>query len=262
MESSLWLSDMEVCYLDTAPGDEGDKPVLLMLHGWGASKESFAPVVGALEGRYRVIAPDLPGSGKTGEPGKPWTAGDYAFFIQSFIEALGLSVGPYFACGHSHGGRILIKWASLYKGGLKRLILIDSAGLRPQRGPAWYAKVYGYKAGKKLLGAPVLGKLLAPLVRDWLAEAGSADYRLASPLMRRTMSLLLEEDLSRCLPLIKVPTLIFWGDKDEDTPLAMGRKMEKAIPDAGLVVLSPAGHYSYLDQLPSFLATLCYFLEH
>ena len=79
--------------------------------------------------------------------------------------------------------------------------------------------------------------------------------------MRRTMTLLLEEDLSRRLPLIKAPTLIFWGDGDKDTPLALGQRMEKEIPDAGLVLLSPAGHYSYLDQLPVFLRALTFFLE-
>ena len=43
--------------------------------------------------------------------------------------------------------------------------------------------------------------------------------------------------------------LLLWGDRDEDTPLSQGRALEAAIPDAGLVVLEGAGHYSYLDRL-------------
>lgn len=262
MECTITVSGMTINYQDTAPGGEGDKPALLMFHGWGASNETFKPVIEAIEDRYRVIAPDLPGFGKTGEPDRPWTAGDYAEFIQSFIDGLGLSGRSFSACGHSHGGRALIKWASLYQTGLTRLILIDCAGLKPKHGPGWYAKVYGYKAGKKLLGAPVAGRLLKPLARRMTENAGSADYRRASPLMRRTMVLQLEEDLSSCLPLIRVPTLLFWGEQDQDTPLEMGRRMEKAIPDAGLVILSPAGHYSYLDQFPAFIRAFTYFLEH
>jgi pimeloyl-ACP methyl ester carboxylesterase len=68
--------------------------------------------------------------------------------------------------------------------------------------------------------------------------------------------------MSAYLPLIKIPTLIFWGEQDTQTPLADGKKMQREIPDAGIVILSPAGHYSYLDQLPTFLRTLIYFMEH
>ena len=262
MEQRVSVSGIQVYYLDTAPEDEGDKPVLLLLHGWGADGGAYAPVIDALKDDYRLIAPDLPGFGRTGEPDKPWNTGDYAEFIQNLIIRLGLTDRAFSACGHSHGGRVLIKWASLYQSRLDKLILIDSAGLKPRHNPAWYIKVYSYKAGKALLRVPGLGALLAPLAAERMSRAGSEDYRQASPLMRRTLVLQLDEDLGYCLPMIRVPTLLFWGEQDEATPLAMGKRMEKDIPDAGLVVLSPAGHYSYLDQLPVFLRALRYFLAH
>ena len=262
MEYTLHASGMTIYYLDSAPQGGDGKQVLLFLHGWGASKETFAPVFEALGDIYRIIAPDLPGFGKTGEPDKPWTVNDYCSFTQSFIDKLGLSGRAISACGHSHGGRVLIKWAAHTSANLQRLVLIDSAGLRPKRGFGWYMKVYAYKAGKSLLQMPVADRFLAPFAHKKMGEAGSADYRQASPLMRRTMVLLLNEDLGYCLPLIRVPTLLFWGEQDADTPLYMGRRMEQRIPNAGLVVLSPAGHYSYLDQLPTFLSALTYFMGH
>jgi pimeloyl-ACP methyl ester carboxylesterase len=262
MEYSLFAAGMTIHYFDTDPLDAAGRQVLLFLHGWGACKETFNPVIASLRERYRLIAPDLPGCGKTGEPPRPWTVADYADFFQAFVEALGLDRQGFSACGHSHGGRLLIKWAARQPAALKRLILIDSAGLKPKRGPGWYLKVYSYKAGKTLLRLPALHRLLAPLLAGKIAKAGSADYQQASPLMKRTMVLQLDEDLRPCLSRIKAPTLLFWGGEDGDTPLEQGRLMEKEIPDAGLVVLSPAGHYSYLDQLPRFLGALTYFMEH
>ncbi|MCL1848755.1 MAG: alpha/beta hydrolase [Clostridiales bacterium] len=265
MEHTIDIFGMTIHYLDSAPdpAEAGGRRVLVFLHGWGASKETFAPVISALQDRYRVIAPDLPGFGKTGELDRPWSIQDYGSFIEAFLEALGLTEQPLTVCGHSHGGRILIKWAATRPAkGLRSMVLIDSAGLRRRRGAGWYAKVYAYKAGKKLTEAPGLGKILSPFAEGWLARAGSADYREASPVMRQTMNLQLEEDLGYCLPMIKAPTLLFWGEQDTDTPLSQGRQMERGIPDAGLVVLSPAGHYAYLDQLPAFVRALTYFIEN
>lgn len=262
MEHTLFASGMTIRYFDTDPANEQERQILIFLHGWGACKETFSPVIASLKEKYRIVAPDLPGFGKTGEPSRPWTVADYADFFQEFLKALGLENQAFSACGHSHGGRLLIKWAARRPKGLKRLILIDSAGIKPKRSLGWYIKVYRYKIGKRLILLPGVNKLLAPLLADKIAKAGSTDYQQASPLMKRTMVLQLDEDLKPCLPRIKVPTLLFWGEGDRDTPLEQGQLMEKEIPNAGLVVLSPAGHYSYLDQLPQFLGALAYFMEH
>ena len=262
MEYSIPISGMTVYYLDTAPSGEDDKEILLLLHGWGASKETFAPVMEALKSRYRLLAPDLPGFGKTGEPAAAWRISDYCQFVDAFMDALGIRTHPVSVCGHSHGGRILIKWLTLTSARVQRVILIDSAGLRARRGILWYCKVYSFKAAKKLLAVPGLGRLLKPLADRTMEKAGSEDYQQASDRMRKTMSLVLEEDLGYCLPMIQAPTLLFWGDEDTATPLSQGRIMERDIPNAGLVLLSPAGHYSFLDQFPLFIQTLIYFMEH
>ena len=59
---------------------------------------------------------------------------------------------------------------------------------------------------------------------------------------------------------MRASTLLVWGDQDDDTPLWMGRRMEELIPDAGLVVLEGAGHYSYADSPGQFRAVARRFL--
>jgi len=65
------------------------------------------------------------------------------------------------------------------------------------------------------------------------------------------------EDLRSLLPRIQAPTLLIWGENDEDTPLADGQLMEQLIPDAGLVIFKGAGHYAYLEQPTRF----CHIVE-
>ena len=62
------------------------------------------------------------------------------------------------------------------------------------------------------------------------------------------MSRVVNEDLSDCLAKIKAPTLLIWGEKDTATPMRDARKMERLIPDAGLVSYPEAGHFSFLDR--------------
>jgi pimeloyl-ACP methyl ester carboxylesterase len=90
---------------------------------------------------------------------------------------------------------------------------------------------------------------------------GSSDYRVLSPGMRQTFNLLVARDLEPELKRIQSPTLLIWGDRDTATPLWMGQAMEKAIPDAGLVVFEGAGHFAYLDQYARFRAVVEKFLN-
>jgi pimeloyl-ACP methyl ester carboxylesterase len=147
--------------------------------------------------RFRVVAPDLPGAGGSAEPPAPWGAADYAAFVRAFAAALGLE--PRVLVGHSHGGRVLLRLqsdpAAAFAAG--RMVLIDSAGIRPRHPPSYYVKVYAYKTAKALLTPlPALGRRLRE-------NAGSADYRAASPVMRGTLSRLVSEDLTPRLPQVR-----------------------------------------------------------
>lgn len=64
------------------------------------------------------------------------------------------------------------------------------------------------------------------------------------------------EDLSHLLPEYKNETLLVWGTADTATPLADGKLMEEKIPDAALVTIEGAGHYSFLEQPQLFAGLL------
>ena len=81
---------------------------------------------------------------------------------------------------------------------------------------------------------------------------GSRDYNALDAEMRKTFVKVISQDLADCLPKVQSPTLLVWGDGDTETPLWMGQKMEREIPDAALVVLEGGTHFAYLEQADRF----------
>jgi len=237
--------------------DEGKGRHVLLLHGWGGSIQTMMPIFNILKEKFRVVALDLPGFGNSDIPKEPWNSYDYAECINKFIEKLNLNEIILF--GHSHGGRISIVLASKYNF-VKKLILIDSAGIIPKRKAKYYIKVYWFKMLKKIyLTFPLKNK--QEKLDKFYKKFGSRDYRDAEGVMRQTMVKVINDNLIRLLSDIKAPTLLIWGENDEDTPLYMGEMMEKEIPDSGLVILKGAGHYSYIDNYEQFRAIINVFLK-
>jgi pimeloyl-ACP methyl ester carboxylesterase len=143
-----------------------------------------------------------------------------------------------------------------------KVVLVDAAGVKPRRLPEYYIKVYSFKALKHLAPLVLGKKKAAEMIERHRAKAGSADYNSASPVMRATLSRVVNEDLRRFMPLIAAPTLLVWGENDTATPLRDAKIMERLIPDAGLVAFPGAGHYSFLERFPQFTAIIDSFLRN
>ena len=234
---------------------QGSGPSVLVLHGWGASIETVYPIVSGLAPVATVHALDLPGFGQSELPPEPWGVEEYQCFVVAFMDALQIECATI--VGHSNGGRIAIRLACTEPQRASRLVLVDSAGIRPRRTLRWYRRVAMAKVGKyaaRFLGAP--GERLRTRL---VGRAASADY-LAAGAMRPTLVRLVNADLRPYMPGVEAPTLLVWGSGDTDTPLAAAREMERLIPDAGLVVLEGAGHYSYLDQPARFARIVSHFI--
>ena len=239
-----------------APGAAPNDLPIVVLHGWGAHIEAVGPILAALDSASDLIALDLPGFGESEPPPEAWDVDAYANFMIAFLDELG--VPRAHLVGHSHGGRVSIAIAADRPERVGRLLLVDSAGLRPKRGWRYRRRVAVAKLGRlaaRLGGAP--GRRLQERLR---ARVASRDYLEASEAMRGTFRAVIAADLSDRLRRIAAPTLLVWGDRDEDTPLWMANRMEELIPDAGLVVLEGAGHYSYADSPGQFAAVARRFL--
>ena len=176
----------------------------------------------------------------------------FADFFLQFMEALGIRKATLI--GHSYGGRVIIKLAARENlpFEITKIVLIDSAGILPKKTFLQKVKIRRYKMIKKLLDVDLVYKLFPEVIDEWRSRQGSADYRAASPMMRKCLVMAVNEDLTELLPKIKQDVLLIWGDKDTATPIGDAKIMEEKIPNSGLAVLSGAGHFSFLEQPQTF----------
>ena len=230
---------------------------VILLHGWGQNIVVFAAVHQHLASCFRVFTIDFPGFGASVDPPKPWTVKDYAEMLEDFVKQLGIK-NPILM-GHSFGGRVGIVYAS--RNPVCKMILVDSAGIKPKRSLSYYLKVYSFKTAKYLLKFPIVNRKEEVLLQKLRAKFGSSDYTNVSGVMQQTMVLVVNEDLQPFMPKIQAPTLLIWGENDTVTPISDGKIMEKKIPDAGLVVLKDCGHFSYLEKFYEFQIIIDHFLK-
>lgn len=255
MENVVTLSSgISIHYRES--GNPDGSPILLM-HGWGCNLSTVASIEKILAQGMRVINVDLPGFGDSQEPQDVWGVEDYTKAMEELLDRLHI-IKPSLI-GHSFGGRISILMASRRQ--THKIILVDAAGVKPSRSLKWYFKVYTYKLARKIYPLIWGNARAAQKIEAARKKRASADYEQASPMMRKILSKCVNEDLCTYMPDIKSPTLLIWGENDTATPLSDAKKMEKLIPDAGLVSFPNCGHYSFLDNPHGFKAVLESFLK-
>ena len=239
--------------LATACFVEGDGETVVLLHGWGSNAQSFRTLASSLAANYRVVSLDFPGFGGSELPPNDWDVNEYALFLQEALEKLKVE-NPRALIGHSFGGRVAIKAVARGYIQPEKLILLDSAGVKP--GPTLRTQAFklAAKAGKLATALPPLSAAREKLKGRLHRAAGSSDYLQAGKL-KGTFLKVINEDLVPDARKISMPTLLIWGSDDKDTPLEDGKILQAAITGSRLERVEGAGHFSYLDQ-PEVVAKL------
>lgn len=220
---------------------------VITLHGWGGGLRSMQGAASGLAARgYRVHNLDLPGFGDSPLSPEPWGVPDYARLVSLYLTHHQLS--KVNLVGHSFGGRISIVMGADHAATIGKIVLTSSAGVLPPK--TMRDSIVGF--GKQALKLPGLNAFESQL-RNWAKnQLGSEDYKNAGAL-EPTFRKVIAEDLLPYAARIQAPTLLIWGDADQDTPLWQAQTLEKTIPDAGLVVFNGATHFAYQERLPDFL---------
>ena len=232
---------------------QGEGKDVLCLVGWGQDSQMFQPTADHLADRFRVTVVDYPGFGQSESMHEAWDVDGYVQWLDALLKVL--DVKDPIIIAHSFGARLAIKYQLTRP--VHKLILTGAAGIRQKRSLDTVLRIYSFKVLKQIFKLPFLVKYQEPLRKLF----GSEDYKAISGVLRASFVKIVNEDLTPYLKHIEVPTLLIWGDQDDATPLWMGKKMEKEIKDAGLVIFENDGHYAYWNQLSRFHAIVSVFLE-
>lgn len=216
---------------------------IIFMHGWGGNKDSLACLIEKLSTRYCCISVDFYGFGDTPMPNRVLKLSDYTDSIRELC--LHYHTGQVILVGHSFGGRVAIDYASKYAN-VDKIILIDSAGMKPRFSLIKKSKIVKYKLCKKL--------------NIKQKTVGSKDYRELNNLMRGTFVNIVNTFQEKQLNKIYAKTLIIWGRKDKDTPLYMAKRFNKKLLNSELHVYD-GGHFCYLDRTIQIVNDIADFLE-
>lgn len=227
------IDDIKINYLIK---DNGHDKWALLLHGWGQNIKMMEPLCPGLEESCNILIVDLPGFGFSSEPKRPLTIDDYADIINKLV--LNLNIKIYILIGHSFGGRISIKYAAKY--GVEKLVLLASPFRKSTKKVS--LKVKMLKSMKKIPGL----KKLEGFAKKHI---GSRDYKAATPIMRQILVNAVNEDLLEDGKKISAPTIIIYGDLDEEVSLEDVKEVEKTLKDAALIVYEGCTHYAYLERI-------------
>ncbi|MBS7789918.1 alpha/beta fold hydrolase [Roseococcus sp. SDR] len=245
----------------------GEGPVVLLLHGTGASTHSWRALMPLLARRFTVIAPDLPGQGFSGE------AAAEALSMEGMARAVGhllqaLHAEPRLLIGHSAGAAI---GARMCLDGLVApdLLVSINGALLPLGG--WAGQVFSPLARLmvKLPGMPRLFAWRAAdpvVVRRLLDATGSKldeeGIELYARLFRRpehvagTLGMMAAWDLHalrRDLPKLKTPLLLVIGQQDQTIRPTEARRLARILPQARIHALPGLGHLAHEEAPESVL---------
>ena len=236
---------------------------VVLLHGWGCDMKMMAPVADALAQTHQVLLVDFPGHGESGRPPEPWGVPEYAACLKELLKRLGFS--PCSVIAHSFGCRVTAWLAAEEPELFDRIVFTGAAGIRPKQTEAAQKRSAEYKRLKRycerIRRIPFLRTAADTLEKKLREKYGSRDYNALDEEMKKTFVKIINLDLTDLYEKFQASTLLIWGDSDTETPLWMGKEMEKRIPDAGLVVFEGGTHFAYLEQLQRFNTIVCQFLK-
>lgn len=257
---TVLVNGQTMAYLDV-----GEGPPVILIHGFGGSMWQWEHQLPALSPTFRVITPDLIGSGLSDKPEIEYRPEQMLEYFVEFMDNLHIQQAAL--VGNSMGGGLAMGMALTHPKRVTKLVLIDGlpANVREKitspsikraletGTPSWLVSF-----GNWLFGGLMTESILKEIVYDHslltpaVLERSNRNRRrpaLIRPLMtvRDTLPLW-EADLAQRIGEIGHPTLVLWGEEDRVFPISVGEELHRAIKGSQFIPIPKAGHIPQWEQ--------------
>ena len=258
---------MKELYLEV----KGSGPDLVLLHGWGLNIRVWDGLVQELGDRFRLIAVDLPGHGRSAWGAGGGTPAEQAWLIHTTLASVS---NRYSLLGWSLGGQIALDLAAAMPGQIDKLVLVAATprfaqsadwpyGMQPAviTNLATQLRQNYRQTVRDFLELQVRGSIEGSSVLEQLRHALFVHGEAQAEALEAGLNTLATSDLRPTLPHVKVPTLVIAGQHDRITAPAASRVLAQALPDARYLEMRRAAHAPFLSHRKEFAALMDTFLR-
>jgi len=249
VKKEVQVDDHRIVYLEGGTGE-----TIVLLHGFGGSKDQWTAFARYLKG-YHLVIPDVAGFGESSKvPTDNYSIESQVGRIDRFTEVLKLD--QFHMAGNSMGGAYAATYGAKHPGKVLTLALLDTAGAPSPNKSEFLVQL---ERGNNLLLAgntEDVEKLMAliyakmPAIPPAFKKILIADWIARTPFNRKIWndSQPLQLTLAPVLPRIQAPVLILWGDQDKMLDAGGVVFLEKNLKDYRTVIMKDTGHCPMIER--------------
>jgi pimeloyl-ACP methyl ester carboxylesterase len=239
-ERSAQVAGLNLQYWEGGTGT----PLVVIHHDIGSG--GWSPFHTALAGTHRVLAPELPGYGKSDRPNWARHPRDLAMLLGLWLDQLELD--DVVLVGLGFGGWIAAEMAVMRQRTLRRLVLVGAMGIKPSEGeivdqmlidlPEYVEAGFAdHDAYVQQFGEEISREqnLVWDYAREMTARIAWKPYMFSHQLVH-------------LLGGVQTPALVIWGRENKVVPLVCGEAYSRALPNATLTIVDGAGLWVDLEQ--------------
>lgn len=270
-------SNTSIAYTDEGKGEE----VLLFIHGLASYIPSWKKNTTALSSKFRCIAIDLPGFGKSQQGVNSGNMNYYAQIVHEFIDELKLK--NVTIIGHSMGGQIALNCVLSFSDDIKKIILLAPAGLEVFTGFDKFLMFGTYDDQMVCNGSDEqikknmeinFYKMPADagfMIDDAIKMKSCKNFSSYREVINNSINGMIAQTLSEKLNLIDKPVLIIFGENDYLIPNKLLHKQQtintivkesvNKLPNAAYLIIPECGHYIQFEKPATVNSAITDFIE-
>lgn len=228
---------------------EGKKGTpLILLHGWGQSKETWIKVMKKLGKTHPTYALDMQGFGKTPLGNNIFDLEDYSDILEEFINKNKIKKAIFL--GHSFGGKIAVQFALTHKRKIAKLIIYSSNILAKK----------GFFEIVTSFGIGILdSRFLAVPIRIYLyfRTKSYKRFKILLEIYKKQKG----KNFNKQIKKIAAKTLLLYGKYDLICPTSCGKELNRLIPKSKLIIFEKSSHLAHIEEREKFIKELIDFID-